>query len=139
MNPYEKEADIEFRGEYYVTASRFIGMRKQLEAENVAQKQEASFWRQKADKYRSENAQLQKQVAFLSATLVVKDEALEVAKKVLGDGYREYAAEALALQPHASILNKIRAEVVREAFEGKDLLTYADAMDLAQRIEKGEA
>lgn len=77
-----------------------------------------------------------KQIEELSAALAAKDEALRIAEKVLGNGYRGYVTEALAIQPHASLVAKIRADAVRmfSTQYGHSI----EAEEFAQRIEKGE-
>lgn len=84
-----------------------------------------------------------KQIEELSAALAVKDEALaEILRVHANDNIRPkafyIADEALALQPHASILNKIRADAVREAARDLYGMSAKEMLNCADRIEKAE-
>jgi hypothetical protein len=68
--------------------------------------------------------------------------AMVVCAREEGKGLR-IADEALALQPSPEVLNKVRADAVREAAKWVGFTTNCNCnlhmMDFAQRIEKGEA
>lgn len=92
--------------------------------------------------------ELLEQLRQLSAALAVKDEVLEhIASGELGINFCvKLAKQALSLQPHASILNKIRADAVRELYDWfMDQETFhfinEEAIEtyIYQHIEKGEA
>lgn len=87
---------------------------------------------------------LSKQLRQLAAALAAKDEALTLCDDhyFMRDCHREVVTEALTLQPHASLVAKIKADAVRRGLAEWESTTkpiYKFMHEYADRIEKGEA
>jgi len=88
------------------------------------------------------NRRLRQQIEQLSAALAAKDEALKISSNAVKlAGWDEdfayiNAMKALALQPHASILNKIKADAILKAVKEVAFYTEHDFVEYANRIEK---
>lgn len=79
----------------------------------------------------------------LAAALVAKDEALDKYRGQIDRFGNHTAADALAIQPHAALVAKIKADAVAEqnkylASIGMNIGFTESREDYADRIERGE-